>query len=36
MVYLSGANKKAVLSQRWPCNAPTKVNKQPHLHLKSH
>jgi len=27
--------KKAVLSQRWPRNAPTKVNKQPHLHLRS-
>ena len=28
-------NKKAVLSQRWPRDAPTKVNKQPHLHLRS-
>jgi len=31
-------NKKAVLSQTWPRNAPTKINKQakqPHLHLRS-
>jgi len=28
------SNKKAVLSQRWPRDAPTKVNKQPHLHLR--
>jgi len=28
-------NKKAVLSERWPRDAPTKVNKQPHLHLRS-
>jgi len=28
-------NKKAVLSQRWPRDAPTKVNKQPHLYLRS-
>jgi len=28
-------NKKAVLSQRWPRDAPIKVNKQPHLQLRS-
>jgi len=28
-------NKKAVLSGRWPRDTPTKVNKQPHLHLRS-
>ena len=28
-------NKKAVISQRLPRDAPTKVNKQPHLHLRS-
>jgi len=29
-------NKKTVLLQRWPRDAPTKVNRQPHLHLRSH
>jgi len=28
-------NKKVVLLQRLPRDAPTKVNKQPHLHLRS-
>ena len=28
-------SKKSVLLQRWPCDAPTKVNKQLHLHLRS-
>jgi len=27
-------DKKAVLSQRWPRDAPRKVNKQSHLHLR--
>ena len=34
LTYIS-INKKAVLLQRWPRDAPTKVNKQPHLHLRS-
>jgi len=28
-------NKKTVLSQRWLHDVLTKVNKQPHLHLRS-
>ena len=35
-VGLGKFNNKAVLSQRWPIDAPTKVNKQPHLNLRSH
>jgi len=29
-------NKKAVLSQRLLRDVPTKVNKQPHVHLRNH
>jgi len=32
---IKSVNKKAVLSQRWPLDAPTKINKRPHLHLRS-
>ena len=32
----SQSNKKAMLSHRWPRDALTRVNKQPHLHIRSH
>jgi len=36
LLICTGTNyKEAVLSQIWPRDAPTKVNKQPHLHLRS-